>query len=32
MPGLALSPEGRWLLFNEIDQQLSEIMLVENFR
>jgi Tol biopolymer transport system component len=31
-PGMALSPDGKRLLFNVVDQQRSEIMLVENFR
>jgi Tol biopolymer transport system component len=31
-PGLALSPDGRTLLFNQLDQQNYEILLVENFR
>ena len=30
--GIALSPEGRWLLFSHIDQQRQNIMLVESFR
>ena len=30
--GLAISPDGRRLLFNQLDQQSSEILLVENFR
>jgi Tol biopolymer transport system component len=30
--GLAISPDGRELLFNQVDQQGSEILLVENFR
>jgi dipeptidyl aminopeptidase/acylaminoacyl peptidase len=31
-PGLALSPDGRWILYVQIDQLGSDIMLVENFR
>jgi Tol biopolymer transport system component len=31
-PGLAISPDGRRLLYNQLDQQSSEILLVENFR
>jgi WD40 repeat protein len=30
--GLAISPDGRELLFNQIDQMGSEILLMENFR
>jgi Tol biopolymer transport system component len=31
-PGLAISPDGRWLLFAQSDQWNAVIMLVENFR
>ncbi len=31
-PGLALSPDGRWILYAQVDQETSDIMLVENFR
>ena len=31
-PGLALSPDGRWILYAQVDQTQSDIMLVENFR
>jgi hypothetical protein len=31
-PGLAVSPDGRWLLCNQIDQSESDIVMVENFR
>jgi Tol biopolymer transport system component len=31
-PGLAVSPDGRWLLYAQIDEDTSHIMLVENFR
>ena len=31
-PGLALSPDGRWLLYGQRDRSGSDIMLVENFR
>jgi len=30
--GLAVSPDGQWLLFTQMDQQSSDIMLMENFR
>ncbi len=30
--GLALSPDGRWILYVQMDQTQSDIMLVENFR
>ena len=29
--GLALSPDGRWILYTQFDQAGSELMLVENF-
>jgi len=32
LTGIALSPDGRWLLFTLTDRQGSNIMLVENFR
>ena len=31
-PGLALSPDGRWLLYGQRDRSVSDIMLVEDFR
>ena len=32
VPSLAVSPDGRWLLYAQIEQNTSSIMLVENFR
>jgi eukaryotic-like serine/threonine-protein kinase len=31
-PGLAVSPDGRWLLYTQIDQSGRDLMLLENFR
>jgi|GEM_PF-81036 len=31
-PGLAVSPDGRWILLVQDDQSESDIMLIENFR
>ena len=31
-PGLSVSPDGRWLLFSQVDRRGSDIMLLENFR
>ena len=30
--GLAVSPDGRWLLYAQVDQNAADIMLVENFQ
>ena len=30
--GLAVSPDGRWILYSQNDQANSDIILVENFR
>jgi Tol biopolymer transport system component len=32
VPGLAISPDGRWLLFGQYDRNMSNVMLVEGFR
>jgi hypothetical protein len=29
---LAVSPDGRWILYEQFEQAGSELMLVENFR
>lgn len=29
---LSMSPDGRWLLYTQVDQSGSDIMLMENFR
>jgi hypothetical protein len=29
---LAVSPDGRWLLFNQVDTSGADLMLLENFR
>jgi hypothetical protein len=31
-PGLSVSPDGRWMLFSQVDRRGSDIMLLENFR
>jgi Tol biopolymer transport system component/DNA-binding winged helix-turn-helix (wHTH) protein len=31
-PGIAVSPDGRWILYTQEDNRSSDIMLVENFR
>jgi eukaryotic-like serine/threonine-protein kinase len=31
-PGMAVSPDGRWMLYAQLDEAGSDIMLVENFR
>ena len=30
--GFAVSPDRRWILYTQIDQSSSDIMLMENFR
>jgi hypothetical protein len=32
LSGLAVSPDRRWLLYGQLDQHESDIMLVENWR
>jgi Tol biopolymer transport system component len=31
-PGLSLSPDERYLLYSQVDDEGSELMLVDNFR
>ena len=31
-PSLAVSPDGQWILYAQVDSVESDIMLVENFR
>ena len=31
-PGLAVSPDGRWIFYAQVDQAGSDLMLVENLR
>jgi len=31
-PGFTISPDGRWLLYAQVDQSVSDLNLVENFR
>jgi Tol biopolymer transport system component len=30
--GLSVSPDGRWVLYSQTDQMISDIFMVENFR
>jgi hypothetical protein len=30
--GFAISPDGRWILYTQVDQDDSNIMLVDNFQ
>jgi Tol biopolymer transport system component len=32
MGGLPVSPDGRWLLFTQLDEISSDLMMVENWR
>ena len=32
LPGLAVSPDGRWVLYSQVDEDNADIMLLENFR
>jgi hypothetical protein len=30
--GMSVSPDGRWLLYSQIDDYSSDLVVVENFR
>jgi eukaryotic-like serine/threonine-protein kinase len=32
LPGLAVSPNGHWILYSEVDEDNADIMLLENFQ
>jgi Tol biopolymer transport system component len=32
LPGLAVSPDGRWLLYSQVDEDNADIIILENFR
>jgi hypothetical protein len=30
-PGMAIAPDGKWLLYTQVDHRSGDLMLVENF-